>query len=90
MGGGRIGVGSREARRAAGPAPGAGPARRAGRAAGRRRGAAGAAYLLAGAALFAAYLRLSDTCQLNSDSANILLMGRALLHGNLLLHGWYM
>jgi len=90
VGGGRIGVGSREARRAAGPAPGAGPARRAGRAAGRRRGAAGAAYLLAGAALFAAYLRLSDTCQLNSDSANILLMGRALLHGNLLLHGWYM
>jgi hypothetical protein len=26
----------------------------------------------------------------NSDSANILLMGWDLLHGNLLLHGWYM
>ena len=36
------------------------------------------------------YLRLSETYPLNSDSANILLMGRDLLHGHLLLHGWYM
>jgi hypothetical protein len=49
-----------------------------------------AAYLLAGAALFVVYLRLSDTHAVNSDSANILLMGQDLLHGNLLLHGWYM
>ena len=49
-----------------------------------------AAYLLAGAALFTVYLRLSDTYPLNSDSANILLMGQDLLHGHLLLHGWYM
>jgi hypothetical protein len=49
-----------------------------------------AAYLLAGAALFTVYLRLSETYPLNSDSANILLMGRDLLHGHLLLHGWYM
>ena len=49
-----------------------------------------AAYLLAGAALFMAYLRLSETYPLNSDSANILLMGWDLLHGHLLLHGWYM
>jgi hypothetical protein len=35
-------------------------------------------------------VRLSQTCALNSDSANILLMGWSLLHGNLLLHGWYM
>ena len=47
-------------------------------------------YLLAGAALFTVYLRLSETYPLNSDSANILLMGRDLLHGHLLLHGWYM
>ena len=56
----------------------------------RRRWAALAAYLLSGAVLFAAYLRLSETYPLNSDSANILLMGRDLLHGHLLLHGWYM
>jgi hypothetical protein len=56
----------------------------------RRPWAAVAAYLLAGAVLFVAYLRLSETAALNSDSANILLMGRDLLHGNLLLHGWYM
>jgi hypothetical protein len=55
-----------------------------------RRWAALAAYLLAGLALFAAYLRLSQTYSLNSDSANILLMGWDLLHGHLLLHGWYM
>ncbi len=55
-----------------------------------KRWAALAAYLLAGLALFAAYLRLSQTYSLNSDSANILLMGWDLLHGHLLLHGWYM
>ncbi len=49
-----------------------------------------AAYLLAGVALFTVYLRLSETYPLNSDSANILLMGQDLLHGHLLLHGWYM
>ena len=57
---------------------------------GRRRLVALAAYLLAGAALFTVYLRLSETYPLNSDSANILLMGWDLLHGHLLLHGWYM
>jgi len=56
----------------------------------RRRWITLAAYLLAGVVLFAAYLRLSETYGLNSDSANILLMGWDLLHGNLLLHGWYM
>ena len=40
--------------------------------------------------LFVVYLRLSQTYSLNSDSANILLMGWDLLHGHLLLHGWYM
>ena len=57
---------------------------------GRRHLAVLAAYLLAAAALFTVYLRLSDTYPLNSDSANILLMGQDLLHGHLLLHGWYM
>jgi len=56
----------------------------------RRRWAALAAYLAVGAALFVAYLRLSETYGVNSDSSNILLMGWDLLHGNLLLHGWYM
>src|SRR6201997_4531951 len=55
----------------------------------RRRWAVVAAYLLAGLALCAVYARLSQTYTLNSDSANILLMGSDLLHGNLLLHGWY-
>ena len=49
-----------------------------------------AAYLLTGMLLFGVYLRLSQTYQLNSDSANILLMAWDLLHGHLLLHGWYM
>ncbi len=49
-----------------------------------------AAYLLSGLVLLAAYARLSQTYTLNSDSANILLMGSDLLHGNLLLHSWYM
>jgi hypothetical protein len=57
---------------------------------GRRCWAPLAVYLLAGAALFTVYLRLSETSALNSDSANILLMGWDLLHGHLLLHGWYM
>ncbi len=56
----------------------------------RRRWAVVAAYLLSGLVLLAAYARLSQTYTLNSDSANILLMGSDLLHGNLLLHSWYM
>jgi hypothetical protein len=49
--------------------------------------AAGAA---AAAGLFFAYLCLSRTYPENSDEANILLMGWDMLHGNLVLHGWYM
>jgi hypothetical protein len=56
----------------------------------RRRWGQLSAYLLAGAILFVGYLRLSETHGLNSDSANILLMARDLLHGHLLLSGWYM
>jgi hypothetical protein len=42
------------------------------------------------AALFAVYLRLSRTSPENSDQANILLAASDMLHGNLLLHGWYL
>jgi hypothetical protein len=55
----------------------------------RRRVKAASAYLVAGLALFLVYLRLSMTTGLNSDSANILLEGWDLLHGHLLLHGWF-
>ncbi len=73
----------------ASPAAAAGPAGREGPPRVPRRWASLAAYLLSGAVLFVAYLRLSETYSLNSDSANILLMGWDLLHGHLLLHGWY-
>src|SRR5712691_1967719 len=74
----------------ASPASSAGSAERANRSRARRRWATLTAYLLAGAVLFTVYLRLSETSPLNSDSANILLIGWDLLHGNLPLHGWYM
>src|SRR3984893_4936894 len=40
--------------------------------------------------LFVAYVHLSRTYTENSDSANILLMSWDMLHGNVLLHGWYL
>jgi hypothetical protein len=48
-----------------------------------------AVYLVAGVIMLVVYVRLSMTYGLNSDSANILLMGNDLLHGNLLLHSWF-
>ena len=42
------------------------------------------------AVLFTVYLRLSRTQPENSDQANILLVASDMLHGNLLLHGWYL
>ena len=81
---------SGETQSIAGPASPARPAGRTNRPGIRQRLAVFAAYLLAGMLLFGVYLRLSQTYQLNSDSANILLMGWDLLHGHLLLHGWYM
>src|SRR5580692_47024 len=56
----------------------------------RRRLLAAAAVALAVALLFVAYLQLSRTYTENSDSANILLMSWDMLHGNVLLHGWYL
>jgi hypothetical protein len=40
--------------------------------------------------LFVAYVQLSRTYPVNSDSANIMLMSWDMLHGNVLLHGWYL
>jgi hypothetical protein len=56
----------------------------------RRRLLVPAAVAVAVVLLFLAYLRVSRTYTENSDSANILLMSWDMLHGNLLLHGWYL
>ncbi len=42
------------------------------------------------ALLFLAYLRMSRTYPENSDESNDLLMAWDMLHGNVLLHGWYL
>jgi hypothetical protein len=65
-----------------------------GRAPGRRVSArrllATAAVALAVALLFLAYLLVSRTYPENSDESNDLLMAWDMLHGNVLLHGWYL
>jgi hypothetical protein len=81
-----------------GGTPGAArPARHARTAGDARRGQVTARRLLAGVAialtavlLFVAYLMVSRTYPENSDEANILLMASDMLHGNVLLHGWYL
>jgi hypothetical protein len=55
-----------------------------------RRLLAGAAIALTAVLLFVAYLMVSRTYPENSDEANILLMASDMLHGNILLHGWYL
>jgi hypothetical protein len=47
------------------------------------------ALVLAGAGLFALYLRQSRLALFNSDGASNVLQAQAILHGNLLLHGWW-
>jgi hypothetical protein len=42
------------------------------------------------ALLFLAYLQVSRTYPENSDESNTLLMAWDMLHGNVLLHGWYL
>src|SRR5580704_15904320 len=42
------------------------------------------------AGLFTLYLRMSRTYPENSDEANILLMAWDVLHGHVMLHGWFM
>ena len=56
----------------------------------RRRLLAAAAAVVGVSPLFVAYVQLSRTYTENSDSANILLMSWDMLHGNVLLHGWYL
>jgi len=75
-----------DARAAAQPETGRAPARRASA----RRLLAVAATALAVALLFLAYLRVSRTYPENSDESNDLLMAWDMLHGNVLLHGWYL
>ena len=53
-----------------------------------RRFGIAALYLAIAVALFATYLRISDTFPMVSDGANNALQGWDLLHGHLLLHGW--
>jgi hypothetical protein len=67
-------------------APAAAPGRRA--SARRLLTAAGVAVVVA--LLFLAYLRVSRTYPENSDESNDLLMAWDMLHGNVLLHGWYL
>ncbi len=55
-----------------------------------RRLLGAAAAVLAVALLFVAYLQMSRTYPENSDESNDLLMAWDMLHGNLLLHGWYL
>ena len=55
-----------------------------------RRLFAAAAAVLAVALLFVAYLQVSRTYPENSDESNDLLMAWDMLHGNVLLHGWYL
>jgi len=49
----------------------------------------GAALLLIGPGLFVLYLLQSRVAPYNSDGASNILQGQAMLHGNLLLRGWW-
>jgi hypothetical protein len=55
-----------------------------------RTWALAAAGLLGVTAAFAAYLQLARTRAVNSDGASNALQAWDMLHGNLLLHGWYL
>src|ERR1700735_2486120 len=55
-----------------------------------RRLVIGTAVVVAVVLLFLAYLQVSRTYPENSDESNDLLMAWDILHGNLLLHGWYL
>ena len=47
------------------------------------------AWIAGGATLFLCYLRISFTSHVTSDGANNALQAWDMLHGNVLLHGWY-
>jgi hypothetical protein len=57
---------------------------------GRRRWLAALAWLLIAAALFVCYLHISRTQPVNSDGAANALQAWDMLHGNLLLHNWWL
>jgi hypothetical protein len=56
----------------------------------RRNWTALGAWLLAAVLLFVCYLRISRTAPANSDGAANALQAWDMLHGNLLLHGWWL
>jgi hypothetical protein len=56
----------------------------------RRRAGWAAGLTAAGAVLFLCYLRLSRTVPVNADGASNALQAWDMLHGNLLLHGWWL
>ena len=45
--------------------------------------------LLAAAILMFCYLRIAGATQVNSDGGGMILQARDVLHGNVLLHGWW-
>lgn len=45
--------------------------------------------VLSAAVLFLCYLRVAGTTEVNSDAAGLVLQASDMLHGNLLLHGWW-
>src|ERR1700733_1336379 len=47
------------------------------------------ATMLAGAVLLFCYLRVAGATQVNSDGAGLVLQASDMLHGNVLLHGWW-
>jgi hypothetical protein len=49
----------------------------------------GGGLLLVGIGLFSLYLRQSRVAPFNSDGASIMLQAQSMLHGNLLLSGWW-
>ena len=67
------------------------PGRSAAATAGRGRGRAPwvIGTLLSAAVLMFCYLRIAGTTQVNSDGAGMMLQAWDMLHGNVLLHGWW-
>src|SRR5215469_9241985 len=63
------------------------PAPPAGRARGRLAWTGGT--LLAALVLMFCYLRIAGATQVNSDGAGLVLEASSILHGNVLLHGWW-
>jgi hypothetical protein len=81
---------SEAAEKSSAPSPATAAHRAPGRRLTARRLLLAAGIVLAMALLFLAYLRVSRTYPENSDESNDLLMAWDMLHGNVLLHGWYL